>query len=523
MTPYNTIYKDETGRPLPDQIEAFCDIWTLDADRERAIRAMPQFMLERGIDHEVVTFWEVWMNALRHTNTKLLAYLSYMVERLVQMKIILKPTGSIYLHCDPTYSHYIKVVMDGIFRERNYRAEIIWKRHNAHNDKLYGTIHDTIFYYSYGVPKISDDVLVPLSQERLEAFNRSDERGEYTRGDLTGPGVRGGESGDPWRGFNPTTRARHWAVPLTGTYAEYIESFIPNYRDTSSVHQRLDSLEANGFIHWTRNGNPQLKRYLIPNAGMPPQSIWTDIPAVKGNEDLGYDTQKPVALLERIIKASSNEDDVIFDPFCGCGTTLEAVQTLNRKWIGIDIAFHAIKRVSAVRLQERCGLTEDVDYEISGIPQTLEAADHLWNHDPYHFQTWAVAMVDGFATAHRSRDGGVDGRLYFHDDAETKAMKIEVKGGKTIRINDLRALAGVIDEEDYPMGGFITRKTLGRVQRQNFLDFCNTKGTVEIRGVHYPRLQILSIEEIFEGKSFNTPLVRGRSQTDQMNLFDRES
>ena len=516
---YNAIYKDETGRPLPDQIEAFCDLWTLDPERERAIRKMPKFMRSQNIDESIVKFWSVWMKALRDTNPKLLAYLSYMVERLVQMKIILRPAGSIYLHCDPTYSHYIKVIMDGIFGEKNYRAEIVWKRHNAHNDKLFGRIHDTILYYSYGDRTIPDDVLIPLTPERLQAYNYSDDQGKYESADLTASGSSSGESGKPWRGVDP--RNRHWSPPRTGKYAKYIEeNFIPNYRSVVGVHDRLDMLDEAGFIHWTQQRKPRLKRYLIPDAGQPPQSMWDDIAPVRGEEDKGYPTQKPVDLLNRIIKASSKAGDVVFDPFCGCGTTLEAAQRLNRKWIGIDIAIHAIKRVSATRLNEECGLIEERDYEITGVPRTLEGAEDLWKRDKHQFQKWAVEMVDGFVTSKKSRDGGVDGRLYFPmaEGADLKAMKLQVKGGGTVDIESLRALAGIIDEEDYPMGGFITRKTLGRMQRKNFLDFCETKGEIEIGGVSYPRLQILCVEEILEGKQFNTPIVRGRSSTDQLRL-----
>ena len=519
---YNAIYKDETGRPLPDQIEAFCDLWTLDNQREQAIRKMPEFMRSQNIDESIVKFWTVWMKALRDTNPKLLAYLSYMVERLVQMKIILRPTGSIYLHCDPTYSHYIKVIMDGIFDEKNYRAEIVWKRHNAHNDRLFGRIHDTIFYYSYGDRNIPNDVLIPLSDDRRKAYSNSDDHGKYERADLTASGMSGGESGQPWCDISPGNR--HWAPPLRGKYAEYIEeNFIPNYRSIKSVHSRLDALNKAELIHWSGRGNPRLKRYLAQDAGMPPQSIWDDIPPVRGEEDKGYPTQKPVDLLKRIIKASSKENDVIFDPFCGCGTTLAASQCLNRKWIGIDIAIHAIKRVSAIRLGEECGLVEERDYEITGIPRTLEGAEDLWKRDKYQFEKWAVEMVDGFVTTRKSRDGGIDGRLYFpsSEDDDLKAMKLQVKGGATVKIESLRALAGVIDEEDYPMGGFITRKTLGRMQKKNFLDFCRSKGEVKIGGIFYPRLQILCIEEIFEGKRFNTPVVRGRSSTDQLR-FDLE-
>lgn len=518
---YNAIYKDETGRPLPEQIEAFCDIWTLDDETNRAIREVPEFMIREGIDDSIAQFWYNWMNALRNTNEKLLAYLSYMTERLLQMRIILRPTGSIYLHCDPTASHYIKVIMDSIFGEKNFRAEIIWKRHNAHNDKLYGTIHDTIFYYSYGEKAIPDEVLIPLTDDRIEDFDGCDEHGKYESGDLKGPGASGGESGQPWRDVDPGNR--HWAPPRVGKgrYAEYIEKhFIPNYSEIEGVHARLDALDEADLIIWSSRGNPRLKRYLTPDAGMPPQSIWDDIGKASGNEDEGYDTQKPVALLDRIIKASSKEDGVVFDPFCGCGTTLEAAHHEGRQWIGIDIAFHAIKRVSAVRLTEKCGLVEGQDYEIRGIPRTLEAATDLWRRDPYQFQKWVVEMVDGFVTARRTNDGEVDGRIYFYEDEEMKAMKLSVKGGDNIKPEMLRALAGVIDDEGYPMGGFITRKTLGTRQRQNFLNFCREKGEIEINGVSYPRLQILCVEEILEGKRFNTPMVRGQSRTDQMSLFE---
>ena len=445
---YNAIYKDETGRPLPDQIEAFCDLWTLDPARERAIRALPKFMIEHGIDDSVVKFWKVWMEALRDTDQKLLAYLSYMVERLVQMKIILRPTGSIYLHCDPTYSHYIKVIMDGIFGHQNFRNEIIWcySRPSAPKQRQLSRVHDVVFWYSKGKQWI----------------------------------------------FNPD--------PIRQPYAE------------SSRAREGYSAQASKVA----DGNVELNK-----RGKFPES-WICIPPLKGNsrEYMGYPTQKPIKLLNRIIMASSNEGDVVLDPFCGCGTTLEAAHRLNRQWIGIDIAIHAIKRVSAVRLTERCGLVEGDDYEITGVPHTMEGAEDLWERDKYQFQKWAVEMVDGFVTARQTRDGGVDGRIYFPSDSgnDLKAMKLEVKGGKTVKINDLRALAGIIDEGDFPIGGFITRKTLGRIQKQNFLDFCRTKGDVEIGGESYPKLQILCVEEILNGKRFDTPTVRGRAMTDQLKL-----
>ena len=448
---YNAIYKDETGRPLPDQVEAFCDLWTLDLQRERAIRALPKFMIEHGVDDSVVKFWKVWMEALRDTDQKLLAYLSYMVERLVQMKIILRPLGTIYLHCDPTYSHYIKVIMDGIFGHENFRNEIVWSyRRWPAKQSNFQRMHDVILRYSKTTNVTWNQLYEPLAESTLKSDGGKKIKNVFNK---AGRRVRGVKSGED-------------------------------------------------------------------SPGAPMRDVWNiGVIAPTAKERLGYPTQKPLALLEPIIKASSNEGDVVFDPFCGCGTTLEASHRLTRQWIGIDIAIHAIKRVSAVRLTEQCGLVEGEDYEITGVPRTMEGAEDLWTRDTYQFQKWAVEMVDGFVTSRQTRDGGVDGRLYFpSDDDDLKAMKLEVKGGRTVQINDLRALAGVIDEGDFPMGGFITRKTLGPIQKQNFLDFCGTKGDVEIGGTSYPKLQILCIEEILEGKQFNTPIVRGRSSTDQMRL-----
>lgn len=280
-------------------------------------------------------------------------YTMAMAVRLFEMKRILKLTGSIYLHCDPTASHYLKLVMDSLFGKNNFRAEIVWQRHNAHNDKLYGSIHDTIFYYSYGEKEIPSEVLIPLSDERIEDFDGCDEHGKYEKGDLKGPRTSEGESGEPWRGVDPAATAdRCWSVPRTGRYAEYIEKyFIPNYRSIVSVHARLDALDEAGLIVWSSRGNPRLKRYLTSDAGMPPQSMWYDILPVQKDEDTGYPTQKPLTLLERIIKASSNEGDIVLDPFCGCATACVAAEQLGRHWIGIDISADA-EDITKLRLQE---------------------------------------------------------------------------------------------------------------------------------------------------------------------------
>ena len=283
--PFNTNkqYKAPIGSPAEGA--EFKDIWT-DEDVKHEWHG--------EIAEQYQELYQVIQASETLYDKSMKIYLTAMTVRLFEMKRLLKPTGSIYLHCDPTASHYLKLVMDELFGKNNFRAEIVWKRHNAHNDKLFGQIHDIIFCYSYGEKSIPDDVRIPLSKKRLKNFKHSDHRGKYSIGDLTGSETRNGESGQPWRDFNPTTQQRHWAIPRTGKYAEYIEAnFIPNYRSINSIHERLDILDENGFIHWRQDGTPQLKRYLMPNAGQPPQSMWVDVPPVKKPEKTGYPTQKP--------------------------------------------------------------------------------------------------------------------------------------------------------------------------------------------------------------------------------------
>ena len=281
-------------------------------------------------------------------------YLTAMAVRLFEMERILKPTGSIYLHCDPTASHYLKMVMDDIFGQEYFRAEIVWKRHNAHNDKVFGSIHETIFCYSGQIIKISDEIRLPVDKKSLNEYTYPDERirehGKYKTSDLTASEPRNGESGKPWRDIDPGNR--HWAVPRTSDYAKYIEDyFIPNYRSVKSPHERLNLLEENKLIHWSENNMPSLKRYRNAHKGHIPQSIWTDIKPVRKPEKTGYPTQKPLALLDRIIKASSNEGDMVLDPFCGCATACVAAERLHRKWVGIDISPDA-EDITGVRLME---------------------------------------------------------------------------------------------------------------------------------------------------------------------------
>ena len=452
---YNAIYKDETGRPLPDQIEAFCDLWTLDEERERAIRNLPSLMIDKGVDHSVVKFWESWMDALRNTNPRMLAYLSYMVERLVWMKDILKPTGSIYLHCDPTASHYIKIMMDGVFGSKNFRNEIIWSYSgwNARLNRSFSSRHDIILFYGKSV------------NQRFNSYALE------------------------WESEEEYIRVRRQKV--------YIDD------------------EGKKYVLSDGGAGKRVRRYLAEAMayGKPVDDVW-EIPKINNSskERLGYPTQKPLALMERIIKASTNEGDVVLDPFCGCATTLEAAEKLNRKWIGIDIAIHAINKVASARLKDRCKLVEGKHYQITGIPQTLEGAIDLWERDKYHFQKWAVEEVEGFVTTRRSADGGIDGRLYFSIPNERKlqSMILEVKGGASVSINDLRALRGVLTGDDALLAGLIVMNPLGDRQARNFHQLMAEEGDLTIGDAVYPRMQMLSIPEILDGKRFKTPTVKAR-------------
>jgi hypothetical protein len=237
--------------------------------------------------------------------------------------------------------------------------------------------------------------------------------------------------------------------------------------------------------------------------------VITDVAGIQGSskERMGYDTQKPLKLLERLIQASSNLGDVVLDPFCGCATTLEAAHSLGREWIGIDIAFHCINRVVRLRLKERLGLQEGKDFTVTGVPLSVEAAHALWKRDTYHFQQWAVEMVDGFVTSKRTADGGIDGRLYFDvpGNPDIQSMVLEVKGGRNVNIADLRALKGVLDNDEALLGGLIVLHPLGVHKARNFNKFMADAGLLKIGPAHYPKLQILTVAEILEGKRFETP------------------
>jgi DNA modification methylase len=495
---YNLIYTKLTGLPLPEQEEAFCDAWQMDDEKEEMAKHMHATLGEYGVTPDVIILWQAWIRALRHTQPRLLAYLLYMTPRLFQMKEILKPTGTIYLQCDPAASHYIKVMMDAAFGHTNFRNEIIWKRTSAHSSAHgYGPVHDTILVYSVSDEFTWNVQYTAHDPEYIKDFYRhEDKRGIFRLSDLTADGIRDGSSGEPWRGVDPTKIGRHWAAPRAA--AKNIEGW-----DDFTTQQKLDALDKAGRIHWPKKegGVPSYRRYLEEMPGVPLQDIWTDIPPIgaRAAERLGYPTQKPIALLERIIKASSNPGDTIFDPFCGCGTAVYAAHLNQRHWIGCDIAILSVRIVRDV-LAKRYGLVEAEHYQIAGVPLSVDSATDLFQRDPRQFQHWLVELAGGFCNTKHSGDLGIDGSLYFDTGDGLKSMVISVKGGH-VGPAYVRELRGVLERDGTEMAAFLCLNEPTKGMKEE----AAKAGVFEYQGVRYPRLQIRTVKELLAGYAIQSP------------------
>ena len=492
---YNVLFKDESGVEAESQIAAFDDTWHWNAAAEETY----QGLVENG-SAKVATM----MSALREFigNNQMMAYLVMMAARLVELHRVLKPTGSLYLHCDPTASHYIKVVLDAIFSPENYKNEIIWQRINAKGNvqRKFGAVHDVILTYAKNAgTETWIQLFRPLDEgyvENMYRFIENKTGRRYRLGDLTAPMSRA-SSGQiyEWKGKKPGP-TRCW------------------------VHSKenMEQLEAAGRIVYSNTGYPQYKRYLDENPGEKLPDIWTDIPPALGGETLGYPTQKPLALLERIIQASSNEGDLVLDPFCGCGTAVAAAQKLNRKWIGIDIT-HLSITLMKYRLKDNFNLVDKKDYIVVGEPGDLADARQLSHDDRYQFQWWALSLVqakplggEGGREGKKGSDKGIDGVLNFLDaKGKTQRVLIQVKSGH-VNSAQIRDLVGTVQREDAAVGVFITLDpptpdmiseavSAGYYQR-------GAKGgqhSGQLWEKDILRIQILSIEDLFTGKGIEMP------------------
>ena len=470
------------------QYRAFHDTWSWDAaagerlERYRAAVARPAHKAIVGL-------------AGMLGESGMLAYLTYMAERLEHMHRLLKPTGSLYLHCDPTASHYLKAVLDSIFGPERFRNEIVWRRTSSHNRAArWGPVHDAILFYSRGEQFRWNRTLQPLDASYIEShYTFSDKSGRYRTSDLTGPGLRDADSGLPWRGVDPKEKDRHWEPPPDRALPNWFV-FPAGYADMT-VRERLDVLEAQGLIAWpTRGKLPAFKRYLTEKSGGAVQDVITDIPPVnpQAKDRLGYPTQKPQALLERIIKASTNEGDVVLDPFCGCGTTVEAARKLRRQWCGIDISAFAVDLVKDVRLK-------DPKIQTLGIPADLTGARKLAHEKPFAFESWAVTRLPGFAPNTKQQgDGGIDGRATLAvapDDADSRLALAQVKGGK-FNASHFRDFRHVLDRESAAIGCFVTVDPTPPKPRAD----AKAAGRVHVSGQPYDRLHLWSMADYFDGR-----------------------
>ena len=408
-----------------------------------------------------------------------LAYLSYMANRLRECQRVLKPTGSIYLHCDPTMSHHLRVVMDGIFGPGNFRNEITWQRTESHNTaERYGNVADILLYYAKSDNPTWNQQYQPYGESQLRRFRHVDASGRrYKLDDLTAPRPDSNSGKFAWRGTKPSA-TRGWGYTL----------------------EQLEAWWEAGRIQTKRDGTPRmdgLKVYLDEAGGKPLQNIWTDIPRIPNtsSERLGYPTQKPLALLKRIIAASSNPGDLVLDPFCGCGTTIHAAQDLGRRWIGIDVC------VTACQIIERrlSGHFDGLMTEFIGFPKTTDDARELANLDKFRFERWAASLVDGMEANRRQRgDRGIDGRGRI---AVRKGQFIDVvsqvKGGST-GPGDVQAFNGARQQAGADLGVFTCfadRVTNG------MRDAAASAG----RFMETPVIQIYTVEDYFAGRKPELP------------------
>ena len=478
---YNVLFAEKDGSQSSSQIHAFEDTWEWNIDAQRSY----ELIVEQG--GRVADALRAFKTFL--FNSDMMAYLAMMAPRLIELRRVLKPTGSIYLHCDPTASHYLKILMDAVFGPQNFLNEVIWQRTSAHNDpSKYGRVHDVILFFTKNESHLWNQNFDPPDAEYFRAHDfEKDEAGRlYRKRDLTAPG-HGATSGQyEWRGRRPSS-GRMW----------------------SYTADNMMKLEAEGRIVYTKTGMPRLKIYATDLKGVGYQDVWAR-PDLWLNsaaaERLGYPTQKPEALLERILKASSNEGDLVLDPFCGCGTTVQVAQRLNRRWIGIDITHLAIGLIKK-RLSDAFGPEIKSTYEVIGEPTDYAGAAALAAEDKYQFQWWALGQV-GARPAYQKKgaDRGIDGRLYFHDDdtGQSKQIVFSVKAGG-VTVPQVRDLVGVLGREKAEMGVFLCFEEPTKPMIREAAEAGLYKSS---DGTTYPRLQILTIQQVLDGKQPQYPLHR---------------
>ncbi len=467
------------GSEAQDRI--FKDYWEWDDAAEAAYREI--IAVSSPAPRPLVALMESLLRVLER-DKDLLAYLSMMTLRLMELRRVLKPTGSLYLHCDPTASHYLKLVLDVLFGPQNFRNEIVWKRSSAHSDgkqgaKHFGRVSDTILFYSKTDGCTFNQLYTPYDEGYVERdYRRTDPDGRRYRIDnIQGPG--GAAKGNPFYEFLGVKR--YWRYS----------------------RERMQKLYDEGRIVQTKPGAvPQYKRYLDEMPGMPLQNVWTDVPVInnRSKEHLPYPTQKPLALLERIVSASSKPGDVVLDPFCGCGTTIEACKNLDREWIGVDVAPQAVDVI-----RERMAKVGVTDLKVIGWPMDLQGAKRLAKDDKIGFQRWAVFMAGGRLPDGRQysggADGGVDGEIIFDDGGRKLRAIVSVKAGG-VGANDIRVLRNVVDDTHSQMGIFLSMTDATPAMRNIARD---GGFFTDSHGVEHRKIQLYTAEQLLKREKLDIP------------------
>lgn len=505
---YNVLFKERSGERSTAQIAAFEDTWEWGMESELAYH---ETVTQGGKLADLLQAFRAFLG-----QNNMMAYLVMMAPRLKELHRVLKPTGSMYLHCDPTASHYLKLLLDAVFGGQYFQSEIIWKRTSSHGNVSvgYGDVTDSIFFYSKGDKPTWNQQYVPYSKKHIETkFTYREPGGRlYTTENLRNPGVRPNLHYE-YKGYKPHPNG--WAIS----------------------REKMEQYDREGRLYFPSdpNGRIRLKRYLDEQPGQKLQSLWDDIAPInsQAQERLGYPTQKPAALLERIINASSNEGDIVLDPFCGCGTAVEVAEKLHRRWIGIDITHLAITLIRH-RLRTAFG-TQLCPYEVWGEPKDLHSAQALAELDRYQFEWWALGLVDARPAQDKKKgaDRGVDGYIYFFDDGTNIAKKavVQVKSGHVTRsqIGDLnnarqrdKAEIAVFITLEEPSGPMLKEAASAGFYQPEYFP-----------GMTVPRMQVLTIAELLAGKKVEVPMlapaatfksaapVKKKGGPEQIGFFDK--
>jgi site-specific DNA-methyltransferase (adenine-specific) len=472
---YNVLFKSASGADANASIEAFDDTWTWGTSAKNALMD-----IESGTNRPLTVMMQAMHSAIGEN--PLMAYLAMMSVRLVELHRVLRPSGSLYLHCDPTASHYLKLVLDAVFGAENFRNEITWKRTNTHNDsKTWSRVSDIILFYSKGkaftwnTPREAHSEAYKASKYR---HDDNDGRGVYQLDNMVSPNPRPRMMYE-WLGFPfPQMGWRYQTETMQRLHAEG-RIWYPTKADGS----------------YDTSKRPRLKRYLNEMEGAVMGAIWTDIPPINSQaaERLGYPTQKPRALLERIIAASSNPGDVVLDPFCGCGTAVDAAQKLGRRWLGIDITHLAIGMIEH-RIREGY---PGIGFETIGVPKDLESAQRLALEDPHQFQQWICWQVGGYPREKKGGDKGVDGWFNYQADdrGAIRSGVISVKAGDNVNPNMVRDLGRVMERDKHAFGLFVMKSLPTKGMR----DEAASHPLVETQFGRFPALQIVTLAELFQG------------------------